>query len=182
MSMITLHYLFTSREKTVSSPKDKFLEPPPNPFFKIFVGIVVITFVLMAKKPFLEYDENGIPRLATWRIEKMEKEIKDFEGAEQYALRAGTNGWYPCYSCPDTTHLYLYIGQVWKYGITTKGEKGRYGKANQKLSLNYEIQYEGDLAECLKQERLKIYSYALLPENLARKKPLIRPPGNKNDS
>jgi hypothetical protein len=30
-------------------------------------------------------------------------------------------------------------------------------------------------------EKIKIYNYALLPENLRRAVPLIRPPGNKID-
>jgi hypothetical protein len=45
--------------------------------------------------------------------------------------------------------------------------------------LQYVIQFEGTEEECLIREREKIYHYALLPENLARKIPLIRPPGNK---
>ena len=181
--MITIFYI-RSRQNN-NTVVEKFLEPPPsppNPFFKLFMCLILFSCLVMATKPFIEYDDKGNPRLATWRQEKLDKEVKDLEYAEQYALRAGTNGWYPCYSCIDRSHLYLYKGQIWKYGITTKGQKGRYGNGLTKLSLDYEIQYEGTLSECLIQERQKIYAYALLPENLARKKPLIRPPGNKKDS
>ena len=122
-----------------------------------------------------------MPRLAKWREKKMIKEIDDLDWAEQYVLRAGKNGWHPCFSCPDTEHIWLHVGEVWKYGTTTKGQNGRYGNRLKGMMLNYEIQYEGALVDCLKEEKRKIYGYAILPENLKRSKPLIRPPGNKKD-
>ncbi|MCB0535249.1 MAG: hypothetical protein KDD14_23785 [Saprospiraceae bacterium] len=142
---------------------------------------MLASFVLFAAHSFIEFDENGIPRLAKWREKKLVKELNDLDGAEQYALTAGKNGWYPCYSCVDTTYIYMYLGEVWKYGTTTKGQKGRYGKSLKGKLLDYHVQFEGTLEECLKEEKRKIYSYALLPENLKRTEPLIRPPGNKKD-
>ncbi|MEO0728329.1 MAG: hypothetical protein AAFZ63_27530, partial [Bacteroidota bacterium] len=48
--------------------------------------------------------------------------------------------------------------------------------------LLYLPQFVGTLTECLKQEKLKIYQYPLLPEAQLRKIVLARPPGNKYDS
>jgi len=47
--------------------------------------------------------------------------------------------------------------------------------------MTYQTQFVGNIFECKKQELLKIYNYPVLPENLKRKIPLIRPPGNKID-
>ena len=150
----------------------------PQKWFWIFM----VLLVLFGAKSFIEFDENGIPRLAGWREKKLTKELEDLDGAEQYVLTAGKNGWYLCFSCPDTTHIYLYLGEVWKYGTTTKGQKGRYGKSLKGQYLDYTIQFEGTLEACLKEEKRKIYGYAVLPENIKRSKPIIRPPGNKKDS
>lgn len=133
-------------------------------------------------KPFIEYDEEGMPILAEWRQEKLNQELVTLSGADQYALLAKEDGNFPCYSCSDREHIYLKRGEVWKYGITTKTEQDRYGKYLFELNLIYVIQYSGSIEECLKVERQKIYHYALLPENLNRSVPLIRPPGNKQDS
>ena len=97
-------------------------------------------------------------------------------------LLAAKAGRYPCFSCTGKSSIFLHQGQVWKYGVTRKGERGRYGNWHVDQGLLYFIEYTGPLQECLRQEKLKIYNYALLPENLARTPPLIRPPGNKQDN
>ena len=167
------------------------IEPPklpssPNPLpFIIILMITIITLgiVYMGKKPFIEYDSEGNPKLAEWRKEKLIKELDDFESAEQYVLFASMSGVFPCYSCVGKKTIYLHTGQIWKYGITTKSQSGRYtNNWLEKMNLKYQIQFEGTIPECLREERIKIYSYAIHPENIIRKKPLIRPPGNKNDS
>ena len=126
--------------------------------------------------------KDGKPTLAPWRQEKMQSELDDLDDSEQYVLIAGLAGWYPCYNCHGDLSIYLEPGQVWKYGVTRKGEKGRYRDGLPAEELLYLIQYQGTLQECLKQEKIKIYHYALLPENLERARPLIRPPGNKQDN
>ena len=159
--------------------------PSPSPqkgFPKFFISLFVIFIVLMAAKPFIEFDKGGTPRLATWRKQKMQKEIDDLDEAEQYVLLAGVSGLYPCYSCQNASTIQLNKGDIWKYGVTTKGKFGRYGNKLERLNLQYIPQFRGTLENCLKEERRKIYQYALLPENLARQTPIIRPPGNKKDS
>ena len=116
------------------------------------------------------------------RAAKLQKELEELENAEQYVLLASQNTWYPCFPCTGKKRIFLLRGQVWKYGVTRKGEAGRYGKSLAQQNLIYVRQYQGPWQECLKQEKIKIYNYAVHPENLAREQPLIRPPGNKQDN
>lgn len=165
--------------------KPKKKKPPPNrfPWYIFLVGLIGISIVFMAKRPFVVYDDNGQPQLSEWRKEKLEKELKNLEHAEQYVLLATMSGTYPCFSCIDKATIRLRKNQIWKYGITTKGKEGRYEENwLRTMNLKYVIQFEGTITECLREERIKIYNYAIHPENIIRKKPLIRPPGNKNDS
>ncbi len=130
---------------------------------------------------FMEMDEGGKLRLAQERLVKMEREIKNINKAEQYVLIAREDGFFTCHSCLGTTTIFLLKGQVWRYGTTTKGEKGRYKSTLENLNLVFRRQFKGTLPECLLEEKKKIYFYALLPENVERVQPLIRPPGNKQD-
>lgn len=129
---------------------------------------------------FLSY-RDGKPELAPWRKEKLEKELEEFDHAEQYVLVAAEPGYYACYSCLDKKTIFLNVNEVWRYGVTTKTEKGRYPEGLPHEGLAYVPQFTGTLYECLREEKKKIYYYAVLPENLKRAIPLIRPPGNKID-
>lgn len=165
------------------STLQKNLSPNPSPFRKLLLYIcVTLAVVFFALKPFIEFDNTGVPKLATWREEKLNRELKNLESAEQYVLLVVQSGMYPCYSCVDSATIFLKTREVYRYGITTKGKQGRYGSSLGGRRLQYVIQFEGTIEECLKEERRKIYAYALFPENLKRKNPLIRPPGNKKDS
>lgn len=164
-------------------------EPPPEihrqipkRFPKWPMLLLVGILIILSSKPFLEYDEKGTPRLALWRKQKLEKEIEELDEAEQYVIVAAIAGNYPCYSCVASKTIFLNKGEVWKYGMTTKGKGGRYGNKLEPMNLLYIVQFKGTIEQCLKEERRKIYQYAILPENLKRKTPLIRPPGNKKDS
>lgn len=179
--MILQFYTPQPTQRTPTSIPDHSASSPnglPNLLFVLLATLVVF----MALKPFIEFDKDGTPRLANWRKHKMEKEIKDMEEAEQYVLVAEINGLYPCYSCPNAAIIHLTKGEIWKYGITTKGKSGRYGNMLEGLNLKYIPEFKGTLEACLKEERRKIYHYAVMPENLVRPIPLIRPPGNKKDS
>ena len=111
----------------------------------------------------------------------LERELAKIEQAEQYVLKAGVAGHYPCYGCLGKTDIWLNLNEVWKYGVTTSTQKERYRMGLPHPGLLYEVEYQGPLPECLRLEKIKIYNYALLPENLRRAVPLIRPPGNKID-
>ena len=111
-------------------------------------------------------------------------ELDEIDNAEQYALTAAIDGFFPCYSCIlGKNIIFLNKGEVWRYGVTRKGERIRYSAgAYGAEDLIYVPQFKGDYAACLKEEKRKIYYYPLLPEALNRSVRLPRPPGNKNDS
>jgi len=129
-------------------------------------------------------DDEGNVTLSPERQAKLDKELEEIDNAEQYALVATVDGFYPCLTCPDASGtIYLYVGEVWKYGVTRVGEKRRYPNQNYGApDLTYVTQFIGNYTECLKMEKTKIYSYPLLPEARKRDVILIRPPGNANDS
>jgi len=100
---------------------------------------------------------------------------------EQYALVARVSGWYPCYNCGTETKIFLNKGEVWKYGKTCNGSIKRYPNGLPDNNLEYFIQFRGTEDACLIEEKRKIYNYPNLPECIARKIKLLRPPGNKID-
>lgn len=183
LTFMTLHFKITSSKSNLEfyymKPEKQKSPKPFNPFILIAALLIICLF---AAKPFITYDEDGTPKLAQWRQKKLIKELNDLDRAEQYVLLAEEDGVYPCYSCIGSSTIRLKEGQVWKYGMTTKGQKGRYGAKLPDKKLYYVIQFEGTVEKCLKEEKRKIYFYVILPENIARNKPLIRPPGNKKDS
>ena len=115
---------------------------------------------------------------------EIDRELEEIDNALQYALIADVSRDYPCFTCPDGSNtIFLYKGEVWRYGSTRKGEKGRYPSGNYGApNLSFIVQFKGTYSECLKMEKTKIYNYPLLPEALKRKVKLFRPPGNVNDN
>ncbi len=164
--------------------KEKHKSRSSRLFLLLMLGIGAMAYWLFmdagGKQNFIII-KDGEPELAPWRKEKLRKELEDLEDAEQYVLIAGLSDWYPCYNCNDNKFIFLQAGEVWKYGVTVKGEKQRYRSGLPAKELVYLMQFRGPLHECLKKEKIKIYNYAILPENLKRTNPLIRPPGNKVD-
>lgn len=151
------------------------------PKMLILLIVVLVIGIVMSAKEFWELDDDGNPQLTQWRQEKLDKELEELENAEQYALIALRAGEYTCYNCGDEATIFLYPTEVWKYGVTTKGKDGRYREGLPNDGLLYRIQFRGTLQECFREEKLKIYRYAILPENQKRAKPIMRPPGNKVD-
>ena len=124
--------------------------------------------------------EGDVPRLKKEYAELMEIGLEEIDDALQYALIATQNGDFYCKPCPGKK-FFLKEGEVWRYGMTRKGEKGRYSEVFlDSNNLKLIVQCRGTTTECLKQERWKIFNYPLLPENLARPndKRLVKPPGN----
>lgn len=158
--------------------------PPPRPGRQPAARLLLAAFVfcmVMGIKEFIVW-KDGRPELAPWRKAKLERELEEIDNAEQYVLLADVDGWYECFNCYGMPQIFLFEDEVWKYGVTTKGEKGRYRDGLPFENLVYLTEYEGPVNECLKWEKIKIYNYALLPENLKRDRPLKRPPGNKQDN
>ena len=165
----------------------------PGPFILLLllsllaIGVVAGHKILAGKekeKSPIVIDEDGNARLSPERQAKLEKELEEIDSAVQYVLYATVDGYYPCYTCPDgSPTIFLYENEVWRYGVTRKGEKGRYpGGDYGAENVRFIEQFEGTYSECLKMEKIKIYNYPLLPEARKRELQLFRPPGNKNDS
>ena len=177
-------FIFSKNERVIETfiPQKNPDSNSPHLFPLFLLLMITILAYNMAKKPFIEVDEKGTTKLAEWREEKLAKELDDLEEAEQYVLLARRSGMYPCFSCVGSNVIYLRRNQIYKYGFTTKGKRGRYQNSLEGKNLRYVVEYTGTITECMRQEKIKIYRYALLPENLERKTPLIRPPGNKQDN
>jgi len=114
-------------------------------------------------------------------IERIESHSFQYQNCVQYALVAIKDGWFPCYNCGTADSIYLYEDEVWKYGKTCFGEKGRYPNGLPVGNLDFIPQFSGTEKECLIMEKEKIYNYPNLPECLKRNIVLIRPAGNKID-
>jgi hypothetical protein len=151
-----------------------------SPFPSLLIWAVV-AFLAVALFQFAAFsDEDEAPELGPKEETKLEKRLKEIDDAEQYALIANENGWYPCSHSGRTTY-YLLAGEVWKYGTTTKRRFGRYTISElEEKNVTYLIQFRGTISECLKEELRKLFYYPYLPENLARpeKDRLPRPPYN----
>ncbi|MCA0236554.1 MAG: hypothetical protein LCH81_09240 [Bacteroidetes bacterium] len=155
-------------------------ETKPGGFSPFFIA--VIAFLIMCALEWSDVIEyiDGEPRLTAKHQNQLQKKLNELEEAEQYALIASKEGYYPCLHSGHALY-FLHIGEVWKYGVTTKGERGRYtGQFMLKNSVSYSVQYKGTLSECLQREQIQLFSYPLLPENLARPENdrLLRPPYN----
>lgn len=150
-----------------------------RPSFVVVTAIICLIAVALFKRINFS-DEGEMPKLNPKEEERLQKRLKEIDDSEQYALVARTDGWYPCLHSRRPTY-YLLVGEVWKYGVTSKGAVGRY-KSDFFLEnhVSYVVQFNGNLAECLKQEQIRLFSYPYLPENLARppEERLSRPPYN----
>jgi hypothetical protein len=129
--------------------------------------------------PFL-VERDGEYDLSPERKAKLKRELDEIDNAVQYAVLATEPGFYPCYHCQSGA-IYLKVGEVWKYGSTRIGDR-RYKNNELPADLFIKPEFFGEYGACLKQEKIKIYFYAILPENTVRETPLIRPPGNKVDN
>ncbi len=161
---------------TVSKPETK--PQTYSPLLLIGLALLLIAIVILPKTG--SEVEPEAPKLKPEEKTKLFKRLRELDDSEQYALVAAVNGWYPCLHSGRTTY-YLKTGEVWKYGVTSKGKFGRYTAAFLiRNKVSYIIQFKGNLSECLKQEQIKLYNYPYLPENLARPPDdrLPRPPYN----
>ena len=157
-------------------------KPSDNSHYKPVKFVIWFVFLVLAALSFEKVVEwvEGTPRLADKHRKQLEKHLAEIEDAEQYALKAEVSGWYDCILCPGG-RAFLNAWETWKYGVTRKGENVRYSKDFLgKGMLRYEVQFRGDYAQCLIEEKRKLFNYPLLPENLQRPDSLklVLPPGN----
>lgn len=187
----SIFVLKEEKMETLNKPKLKakqneaIMKEPIKKYSYWTAVIAILIFLLLAlagkKKDFLVSTDQGM-KLAPWRQKKLQKDLQNFDEAEQYVLIAMVEGEYPCYHCEGQATIYLKVGEIWKYGVTKIGKDKRYSNAPIDPRLRYRVEYKGDIGTCLRLEKIKIYQYAELLENIQRVQPLIRPPGNKNDS
>ena len=155
----------------------KRTKPSAWPLLVVAVSII-IAFAVRSHVVFKK--EEPSPALSPKEKAKLEQKIKEIDDAEQYSLRAAKDGIYECLHSGRVT-CYLHKGEVFKYGVTTKGEFGRYNTSfMMKHNVIYVVEFKGNVAECLIQEQIKLFNYPYLPENLARlpENQLPRPPFN----
>jgi len=146
----------------------------------VLIAAAALLFVMVALQEIGTPKNNDPGTLNPKEAARLEKRLREIDDSEQYALVAGINGWYPCLHSGRST-FYLKSGEVWKYGVTSKGEFGRYTATFLiKNKVSYIVEFKGTFSECLKQEQIKLFGYPYLPENVARPETerLSRPPYN----
>lgn len=173
------------RKPHFGEPENQSPSRFPLLLFLLVVGVLGGYYLISGtKKSPIVIDEHGNKSLAPHRQEKRDKELWEINNAMQYVLLAEVDGYYPCETCPNGAKtIFLYAGEIWKYGVTRIGEKRRYPGGDYGASnVVYLPQFEGTYSECLSMEKTKIYDYPLLPEATKEGMLLIRPPGNAKDS
>ncbi len=146
----------------------------------VLVGAAALLFVMVVLQEMGVPRKNDLDTLNPSEAARLQKRLREIDDSEQYLLVATINGLYPCLHSGRTTY-YLKSGEVWKYGVTSKGEFGRYAAAFLvKNKVSYIVEFNGTFSECLKQEQIKLFNYPYLPENLSRPETerLPRPPYN----
>lgn len=154
-------------------------EPQKKKLLPFVIGGAVLLVCALKWRGAVEYID-GEPQLKQKHIQQLQKKLNELEEGEQYALIATTNGMYPCVHNGHPLY-FLHVGEVWKYGTTIKGQRGRYSSQFfEENAVSYIVEFRGTMGECLQQEQIKLYSYPVLPENLARPEEmrLLRPPNN----
>jgi len=152
---------------------------PPKIGLPLLIGGILLLICALKWRDVVEY-VDGEPILKTKQKNELQRKLEELENVEQYALLARSDGWYPCLHSKLKTY-YLRKNEVWKYGVTSKGEMGRYAPAFLPANkVYYYIQFTGTMSECLKEEQRKLFNYPTLPENLVREEEnrLLRPPFN----
>ena len=138
----------------------------------------------------LNFEDFVITKGRKWeitskRLRKLQNHLDKYDDAETYTLIALYDGERDCITCYDQygdDSMFLKEGEVFKVGVSLISE-ARYTPAFYKQhGVEYVRVHKGDYTECLKKEKELIFYYPITPENIRRKKPLVRPPYNRNDN
>jgi len=127
------------------APKRKNLKPKT---FFIFVMVVVFSIIAVNKFLTKERIEKKIKEIEQIQQRTIKEKYNTDESCEVYSLRARTNGIYPCYNCGINPTIFLYTGEVWKYGKTCIGEDKRYNNL-QEINLIFIREFRGTEQQCL---------------------------------
>lgn len=167
---------------------------PAFPFrwLLILLGCLAIYMAFESFDDFVEKKPDGSYELKQKRKDQLNDKVRRMrEEAEVYYLLASKDGYYECLHCPNGV-FYLYKDEIWKVGITIRGQEGRYKmKYLRRMGLRYKVIYRGNIQRAQELEVIEIGSYPLKPENLQRpdkqqgqliRYKLARPPGQNSDS
>lgn len=168
------------REKRKQKPDKNDRKPKPNGLWILLLIGGLIT-AMVASSDFVRKTPDGNYELSPEREAELNRRKEQYDNAEQYALVAAQSGWYQCFNCGDETKIYLYIGEVWKYGVSKNGSRRYTNIWYRTNKLQYVTEFQGTWTDCFKRELDQIYNYPLLPQNLKREKLIYRPPGNPKD-
>lgn len=148
----------------------------------LFAMILTAAILLMAIpktwKEAVRQNEDGSYSLSREWEEAIDQKKEKIEQHLLYVLAAAEDGVYLCKHCP-TGKFYLYAGEIYRYGTTGNGKKGRGYNGTwevKNLLVFHRIMLGDEATVKLKQAEL-IGSYALHPENMRR--PLIGEPSSK---
>ena len=148
---------------------------------KFLIILLILSIVSFGTYEFWKFrEQKKLKEIEQIKQKPAKEKFNTSESCEVYSLRAIENGYYPCYNCGSENTIYLFAGEIWKYGKTCIGEDERYGNL-EKINLRFIVEYTGTEKDCLIIEKDLIYSYPTLPECLKRGFFLLRPAGNKID-
>lgn len=152
-------------------------------FLFLFLGIAAsgIFLAISSYEKTIKKNELGeIISISTQQKAKFLADSLKLTQCVQYALLAKSGAWYE--KCDGSGKVFLYRGEVWKYGVTCKKNPENRYPSNFYISNNVllDIQFKGTRLACEIEEKRKLYAYPAHPENLKRKlsEKLILPPRN----
>jgi hypothetical protein len=165
------------KELIIIKPRETLKQKKEQPKRHFWWLIFLFSALILGAVSVVVFDKDGKPEMLPERKQKLNEELAKYDKAEQYVLFAEQDGLYPCLSCPNGGTIGLKKGEIWKYGVTVNGLR-RYSAAYLKqLKLIYYPQYVGEIGECLKLEKIKIYTYPTLPENFKARSKTFTPAG-----
>lgn len=124
--------------KTVQKSSSFF---PKKFFWAVFFCVLIAAASIGG---FLIFDENGKADISEERKEALQNVLEKLENAEQYVLTAKKSKFYPC-SNGECATIWLNMGEVYRYGTTINGQKGRgYSETYLRSNfLEYKIEFKG---------------------------------------
>lgn len=135
----------------------------------------VLALIVLGFKTFKDgftQNKNGL-----WQIKKeyknyVKKKIDQPDECVVYRLVALKDGYYECKNCINGT-FFLRSGEIVKYGLSCSDDPKKRYKNHfwKKYSVEMQIIYRGDLAQCTKEEARFIGNYPFTPENTSRPDP-----------
>jgi hypothetical protein len=159
----------------ITKKKSQILPPKPTKsYFKWYLWGFVLLLAAIAlffsqtnfEKSVQKNKMGEITDISEKQKEKFRADSAKLNQCVQYVILARSSGWYE--KCDKTGKIYLFAGEIWKYGVTCeKNPHSRYSTDFYEINnLIFRTQFLGNLLECQVEEKRKLYFYPTLPENL----------------